>query len=51
MCNKIRVALGIVEFKQLVGSVAVDSIFVAGKARNKHEDRRGGSGGTGCADG
>lgn len=36
MCNKIRAALGSVEFKQLVGYVEVDETFVGGKAHNKH---------------
>jgi transposase-like protein len=46
MCNKIRVALGNVEFKQLVGYVEVDETYVGGKAKNKHKDKRGGPGGT-----
>src|SRR6266849_4527557 len=37
MCNKIRVALGNTEFKQLVGYVEVDETFVGGKAKNKHK--------------
>src|SRR5260221_211213 len=37
MSNKIRVALGNVEFKQLVGYVEVDETFVGGKAKNKHK--------------
>ena len=47
MCSKIRVALGNVEFKQLVGYVEVDETFVGGKAKNKHKDKRGGRNGTG----
>lgn len=47
MCNKIRVALGNVEFKKLIGYVEVDETFVGGKAKNKHKDKRGGPGGTG----
>ncbi len=49
MCNKIRVALGNVEFKQLVGYVEVDETFVGGKAKNKHKGPggRGDNGGTG----
>lgn len=47
MCNKIRVALGNTEFKQLVGYVEVDETFVGGKAKNKHKDKRGGRNGTG----
>ena len=46
MCNKIRFALGNVEFKQLVGYVEVDETFVGGKAKNKHKNKGGpGSGG------
>jgi transposase-like protein len=49
MCNKIRVALGNVEFQQLVGYVEVDETFVGGKAKNKHKGPggRGDAGGTG----
>lgn len=49
MCNKIRVALGNVEFKQLIGYVEVDETFVGGKAKNKHKGPggRGDMGGTG----
>ncbi|HSS47220.1 MAG TPA: IS1595 family transposase, partial [Burkholderiales bacterium] len=49
MCNKIRVALGNVEFKKLVGYVEVDETFVGGKAKNKHKGKggRGDFGGTG----
>lgn len=36
ICNKIRVALGNVEFKKLVGYVEVDETYVGGKAKNKH---------------
>src|SRR5713101_2039922 len=46
MCSKIRVALGNVEFKQLVGYVEVDETFVGGKAKNKHKGP-GGRGGSG----
>lgn len=49
MCNKIRIALGNQEFKQLVGYVEVDETYVGGKAKNKHKGPggRGGMGGTG----
>ncbi len=47
MCNKIRVALGNTEFKQLVGVVEVDETFVGGKAKNKHKDKRKYRNGTG----
>lgn len=54
MCNKIRVALGNVEFKKLVGYVEVDETYVGGKAKNKHKGKGGrgdfgGTGGTGKA--
>ena len=53
MCNKIRVALGNVEFKQLVGYVEVDETFIGGKTKNKHKGPggkgRGGQGGKGKA--
>jgi transposase-like protein len=51
MCNKIRLALGGVEFKKLIGFVEVDETFVGGKAKNRHKDKRGGPGGTGSAGG
>jgi transposase-like protein len=49
MCNKIRFALGNVEFKQLIGYVEVDETYVGGKAKNKHKGKggRGDFGGTG----
>ena len=49
MCNKIRVALGNVEFKKLIGYVEVDETYVGGKAKNKHKGKggRGDFGGTG----
>jgi transposase-like protein len=49
MCIKIRVALGNVEFKQLIGYVEVDETYVGGTARNKHKGKggRGDFGGTG----
>ena len=49
MCNKIRVSLGNVEFKRLVGYVEVDETCVGGKAKNKHKGPggRGDNGGTG----
>jgi len=45
MCNKIRVALGNVEFKQLVGYVEVDGTYIGGKAKNKHKGPGGKGGG------
>lgn len=49
MCNKIRAALGNVEFRRLVGYVEVDETFIGGKAKNKHRGPggRGDFGGTG----
>jgi transposase-like protein len=49
MCSKIRVALGNVEFKQLIGYVEVDETYIGGKAKNKHKGPggRGDMGGTG----
>ena len=49
MCSKIRVALGNVEFKKLVGYVEMDETYVGGKAKNKHRGKggRGDFGGTG----
>ncbi len=53
MCHKIRVALGNIEFRQLVGYVEVDETFVGGKAKNKHRGSGGkgpgGQGGSGKA--
>src|SRR5437867_216335 len=51
MCSKIRLALGNVEFKKLVGYVEVDETFVGGKAKTRHTNKRGGTGGTGGAGG
>jgi transposase-like protein len=51
MCNKIRAALGSVDFKKLVGVVEIDETFVGGKAKNRHKDKRGGPNGTGSAGG
>ena len=49
MCNKIRVALGNEDFKQLIGYVEVDETYVGGKVKNKHRGPggRGDWGGTG----
>ena len=54
MCSKIRVSLGNIEFKQLIGYVEVDETFIGGKAKNKHKGPGGrgdfvGTGGTGKA--
>jgi IS1 family transposase len=47
MCHRIRAGLQDREFRQLVGIVEVDETFVGGLAKNRHKDKRGGSGGTG----
>lgn len=47
MCSKIRVALGNVEFKKLIGVVEIDETFVGGKAKNKHKSKRSDTNGTG----
>ena len=44
MCNKIRAALGEVEFRQLTGMVEVDETYIGGKAKNKHRHKIGGRG-------
>jgi transposase-like protein len=54
MCTKIRVALGNVEFKKLLGYGEVDDIPIGGKAKHKHQGHGGrgdvgGTGGTGKA--
>lgn len=50
MCNRIRAALANKEFRKMMGIVEVDEMFIGGKAKNRHKDRRGdGSGGTGGA--
>ncbi len=54
MCSKIRVALGNVEFRKMVGYVELDETFIGGKAKNKHKGKGGrgdfgGTGGTGKA--
>ncbi len=41
MCSKIRVALGNVEFRKMVGYVEVDETFIGGKAKNKHKGKGG----------
>jgi transposase-like protein len=45
MCNKIRVALGNTEFKQLIGYVEIDEAYIGGKAKNKHKGPGGRGGG------
>ena len=54
MCSKIRVALGNVEFRKMVGYVEIDETYVGGKAKNKHKGKGGrgdfgDTGGTGKA--
>ncbi len=41
MCSKIRVALGNVEFRKMVGYVEVDETYIGGKAKNKHKGKGG----------
>lgn len=41
MCHKVRVALGNVEFRKLVGFVEVDETYVGGKTRNKRKGKVG----------
>ncbi len=45
MCHRIRAALGMEDFQQLMGIVEVDETFVGGKAKNRHKGKRGGPGG------
>jgi transposase-like protein len=50
MCHRVRAALADCDFDKLGGIVEVDETFVGGKAKNRHQDKRGdGSGGTGGA--
>src|ERR1051325_9374120 len=48
MCHRIRAALADKEFTKLIGVVEVDETFVGGLAKNRHKNKRGGGGGTGC---
>jgi transposase-like protein len=46
MCHRIRVGLQDKHFRRLLGIVEVDEMFVGGKVKNRHKDKRGpGSGG------
>jgi hypothetical protein len=51
MCHRIRAGLVDREFKKLLGIVEIDETFVGGKAKNRHKDRRGGSGRGGMGSG
>jgi transposase-like protein len=45
MCHRIRAAMQDKSFKKLMGIVEVDETFVGGKAKNRHWDKRDGTGG------
>jgi hypothetical protein len=52
MCHRIRAGLQEPEFQQLMGIVEVDETYVGGKAKNRHNNKRGGGpGGTGISSG
>lgn len=52
MCHRIRAGLQEPEFQQLMGIVEVDETYVGGKAKNRHNNKRGGGpGGTGIQGG
>lgn len=52
MCHRIRAGLQEPEFQQLMGIVEVDETYVGGKAKNRHNNKRGGGpGGTGISGG
>lgn len=44
MCHKVRIALGDMEFRKLVGYVELDETYIGGKRKNKHRSHRDGPG-------
>jgi hypothetical protein len=51
MCHRIRAGMANEDFRKLMGIVEVDETFVGGKAKNRHWDKRGGSGRGGTGSG
>jgi transposase-like protein len=51
MCHRVRAGLANEDFRKFMGIVEVDETFVGGKAKNRHWDKRGGSGRGGIGSG